>query len=243
MGLSTHSLQFDALASSYLCKTHASLVLRFVKNSSRYCKIKPAAIAKLRVATEMSKKATPYQLGHGLMYAIEVVSMTSNGEVTCRCKFCVYEGRDEVEVSVVGCKCKQCSDIRYFTKPFLPGKYCSHRVGQHGASWMLYQLLFVTEKKAYFHGKIKRTNMLHAHMDLATDMLEFVIRRSIVETIISDLFFRDDEQLDECNGNDSDDNMDAAVAIAYKVAKQANQKTNVMTLFDQRDNGYICDHQ
>ncbi len=108
---------------------------------------------------------------------------------------------------------------------------------------MLYQLLFVTEKKAYFHGKIKRTNMLHAHMDLATDMLEFVIRRSIVETIISDLFFRDDEQLDECNGNDSDDNMDAAVAIAYKVAKQANQKTNVMTLFDQRDNGYICDHQ
>jgi hypothetical protein len=76
-------------------------------------------------------------------------------------------------------------------------------------------------------------------MDLATDTLEFVISRSIVKTIINDLFFRDDEQFDECSNNDNDDNVDAAVAIAYKVAKKANQKTNVMRLFDQQDNGYI----
>jgi hypothetical protein len=174
-----------------------------------------------------------------LTYAIKVVSTTSNGDVTCRCKFCVYEGRNEVEVGIVGCKRKQRSDIQYFTKLFLLGKYRSHHVRQHGASWTLYQLFSVIEKKAYFDDKIKHTNTLHAHMDLATDTLEFVISRSIVKTIINDLFFRDDEQFDECSNNDNDDNVDAAVAIAYKVAKKANQKTNVMRLFDQQDNGYI----
>lgn len=74
--------------------------------------------------------------------------------------------------------------------------------------------------------------MLHAHMDLATGTLEFVISKSIVETIIGDLFFRDDEQFDECSGNDSDDDVDAAVAITCKVAKKANQKINAMRLFD-----------
>ncbi|CAM6024322.1 unnamed protein product [Sphagnum balticum] len=177
----------------------------------------------------MSRKATPYQPRHGLTYAIEVVSMASNGDMTCQCKFYVYE----VEVGVVGRKRKQRSDIQYFTKPFLPG----HHVGQHGASWTLYQLLLVTKKKAYFDDKIKHTNTLHAHMDMATDTFKFVIRRSIVETIIDDLFFRDDEQFDECSGNDDD--VDAAVAIACKVAKKANQKTNAMRLFDQQDNGYI----
>jgi hypothetical protein len=76
-------------------------------------------------------------------------------------------------------------------------------------------------------------------MDLAIDTFEFIINRTIVETIIDDMFFRDDEQFDECNGNDSDDNVDATIAITCKVAKKANQKTNAMKLFDQQDNGYI----
>ncbi len=63
-------------------------------------------IAKLRVVIKMLRKATPYQPGHGLTYAIEVVSTASNGDVICRCKFYVYEGHDEVEVGVVSRKRK-----------------------------------------------------------------------------------------------------------------------------------------
>ncbi|CAK9194720.1 unnamed protein product [Sphagnum troendelagicum] len=70
-------------------------------------------------------------------------------------------------------------------------------------------------------------------MDSAMDTLEFVIRRSIVETIINDLFFRDDEQFDECSDDDNDDDVDVADAIARKAIKKANQKTNAMRLFDQ----------
>jgi hypothetical protein len=45
---------------------------------------------------------------------------------------------------------------------------------------MFYQLLSVIEKKAYFDDKIKHTNMLHVHMDLATDTFEFVISKIII---------------------------------------------------------------
>jgi hypothetical protein len=42
------------------------------------------------------KAKTPWQPTHGLEYALEVVSTTSNGNVIVRCMFCVYEGRDSV---------------------------------------------------------------------------------------------------------------------------------------------------
>jgi hypothetical protein len=64
--------------------------------------------------------------------------------------------------------------------------------------------------------------MLHMHMDLARDTLEFVISRSITKTIIDDLFFRDDKQLDKCSDNDNDDDVDTIDVIAHKVAKKAN---------------------
>jgi len=64
--------------------------------------------------------------------------------------------------------------------------------------------------------------MLHMHMDLVRDTLEFVINRSIAKTIIGDLFFRDDKQLDECSDDDNDDDVDTADVIAHKVAKKAN---------------------
>jgi len=59
-------------------------------------------------------------------------------------------------------------------------------------------------------------------MDLAMDTLEFVIRRSIAEMIINDLFFRDNEQFNECSDNDNDNDMDMADAIARKAIKKAN---------------------
>ncbi len=82
--------------------------------------------------------------------------------------------------------------------------------------------MLVTKKKAYFDNKIKHTNTLHVHMDLAMDTLEFVIRRSIAEMIINDLFFRDNEQFNECSDNDNDNDMDMADAIARKAIKKAN---------------------
>jgi hypothetical protein len=45
------------------------------------------------------KAKTPWHPAHGLEYALEVVSTTSNDDITVRCMFCVYEGRDSVVVN------------------------------------------------------------------------------------------------------------------------------------------------
>ncbi len=44
------------------------------------------------------KVKTPWQPAHGLEYALEVVNTAGNGDITVRCMFCVYEGRDSVVV-------------------------------------------------------------------------------------------------------------------------------------------------
>ncbi len=62
------------------------------------------------------------------------------------------------------------------------------------------------------------------HMDLAMDTLEFVINISIAETIIDDLFFQDNKQLDKCSSDDSNDNVDMADVIAHKAAKKGQSE-------------------
>jgi hypothetical protein len=87
----------------------------------------------------MNKKATPFQKAHVLDFALEIVSTDAHGDVTVRCLFYLYQGQNVVKVDVVGWKCKQRNDIKYFTKPFSLFKYHSHHEGQHAASWMEYQ--------------------------------------------------------------------------------------------------------
>jgi len=143
--------------------------------------------------------------------------MTANGDVTARCKLCLYEGQDVVELNGNSTqKRKHRSDI-HFTKSFNPHKYRSHHAGQHKESWAWYQTLLVEDKKQFFDAKIPDTNTLHQHMDLATDTLRFFINAPIVETIVDDLFFRDNKQLHEF-----DDNIPEATV--KKAATKAKQK-------------------
>jgi hypothetical protein len=111
-----------------------------------------------------------------------------------------------VEVGVAGRKRKQCSNIKYFTKLFSSFKYCSHREGQHTASWTEYQGMSVDQKKQYFNGRIKATNMLHHHFDLDKDTYEFFICTEIINVIIGDLFFRDDEQFENIDADNGEQN-------------------------------------
>jgi len=72
------------------------------------------------------------------------------------------------------------------------------------------------DKKEYFKNKVKHINSLDKHMDLTSDSIEFVISANIVNTIIGDIFFRNDKQL--FNDSDSDDDTAVTKAIANKVA-------------------------
>ncbi len=42
---------------------------------------------------------------------------------------------------------------------------------------------------------MKHINTLHQHMDMTADSIEFIILVEIIDTIIGDIFFCNDEQL------------------------------------------------
>jgi hypothetical protein len=65
-------------------------------------------------------------------------------------------------------------------------------------------------------------------MDLDNNILMFMINVSIVNTIIGDIFFRDDEVVVDSDDADDDDDDDA---VAKKAAKKLKEKTNAMKLF------------
>jgi hypothetical protein len=65
-------------------------------------------------------------------------------------------------------------------------------------------------------------------MDLDSDILTFMINASIVNTIIGDMFFRDNEVVIDSHDVDDDDMVSAA---AKKAAKKLKEKTNAMKLF------------
>ncbi len=119
------------------------------------------------------------------------------------------------------------NDIKYFLKLFLP-HHKSHHDGQHAKLWALYKAAAKKDKQHFFDNKIKVANTLHRYMDLDSDILTFMINASIVNTIIGDIFFRDDEVV-----VDSDDaNDDNVVGTATrKAAKKFKEKTNPMKLF------------
>jgi hypothetical protein len=49
-----------------------------------------------------SKKGTSFQKVHALDFAFEIVSTDVHGDVIIQCLFCLYQGRDVVEVGFAG---------------------------------------------------------------------------------------------------------------------------------------------
>jgi hypothetical protein len=72
-------------------------------------------------------------------------------------------------------------------------------------------------------------------MTVKDDKLVFDISARIVDTIIGDLFFHDDEVLANAD-NDGDSDDDVASTITKKAAKKAKEKTNAFKLFVKNEN-------
>jgi len=95
----------------------------------------------------------------------------------------------------------------------------------------------VDQKKQYFNGRIKVTNTLHHHFDLHKDTYEFFICTEIVDVIIGDLFFRDDEQLENINADNGEHN--STDVVHKKHIEKQNEKKNVMKLFCKENNAPV----
>jgi hypothetical protein len=66
-------------------------------------------------------------------------------------------------------------------------------------------------------------------MDLTAELIEFVISTDIVDTIIGDIFFNNEEQL--LNDSNNDDHTATVEAITKRAAKKSKEKVNAMKLF------------
>jgi hypothetical protein len=72
-------------------------------------------------------------------------------------------------------------------------------------------------------------------MTVKDDKLVFDINARIIDMIIGDLFFHDDEVLANADSEGNNDN-DVANTIAKKVAKKAKEKTNALKLVVKNEN-------
>ncbi len=69
----------------------------------------------------------------------------------------------------------------------------------------------------------------------ALDTYEVFLSTEIVEVIIGDLFFRDNEQLEDID----DDEQNPADAAHKKLVKKQNEKKNAMKLFCKKDDALV----
>jgi hypothetical protein len=90
------------------------------------------------------------------------------------------------------------------------------------------------DKKEYFKNKMKRINNLHQHMDMTVNSIKFVISAAIVNMIIGNIFFHNDEQL--FNDTDTDNDTTVVKVIVKRAAKKSKQKVNAMKLFIKQSN-------
>ncbi len=71
----------------------------------------------------------------------------------------------------------------------------------HAETWEEYNELSVDGKKAYFDGKVKRTNMMHMYIDTSQNVIHFTISLSIIDVIIKELFYYNDKDEEDHHMN------------------------------------------
>jgi len=197
--------------------------------------------------SKSTKRTTPFQRKHALEFGLEIVEFEEKCNMSVvtgvRCLFCVYHGR---HVELTSRKRKPTDNIHIFKAPFIKQYYLSH-LKQHAETWEEYKELSVDDKKVYFNGKIKRANTMHMYIDTNQDAIHFTILLPIVDVIIKELFYHDEDQIvagiDEIEEEDEEDHHMNMERIRKKVEKKIALKRNAMKLFklDEDNDMYTVD--
>jgi hypothetical protein len=115
---------------------------------------------------------------------------------------------------------------------------------QHAETWEEYNELFVKRKNAYFDDKVKRINTVHMYINTNQGTICFTISLLIVDIIIKEMFYHDDDQIlasidevnDEVNKEDEEDHHMNMERIRKKAKKNIALKHNAMKLFKLNEN-------
>ncbi len=158
-----------------------------------------------------------FQRKHALEFGLEIVELEEKGNMPfvmgLHYLLCMYRGQ---YVRPMIHKCTLTDNIHIFKAPFIKQHYFSHlkqhylsHLKQHVETLEEYNELSVNGKKAYFNGKVKRANTMHMYIDTSQDTIRFTILLSIVNVIIMELIYHNDDQIldgiDEVDNKDEED--------------------------------------
>ncbi|CAM6010655.1 unnamed protein product [Sphagnum balticum] len=197
--------------------------------------------------SKSTKRTTSFQCKHALEFGFEIAELEEKGNTlvvmgVC-CLFCVYHSWD---VGPASCKRKPIDNIHIFKAPFIKQHYLSH-LKQHVETWEEYNELSIDDKKVYFNDKVKRINTMHMCINTNQDAICFTISLPIVDVIIKELFYHDDDQIlagiDEVDDGHEEDHHMNLERIRKKADKKIALKRNTMKLFklDEDNEMYMVD--
>jgi hypothetical protein len=178
--------------------------------------------------SKSTKRTTPFQHKHALEFGLEIVEFEKKGNTSIMtsmcCLFYMYHGQD---VRLASHKHKPTDNIHIFKMSFIKQHYLSH-LNQHVETWEEYNELFIDDKKVYFDDKVKCANTMHMYIDTSQDAICFTISLPIVNIIIKELFYCDDNQIfigvNDVDNKDEEDqhmNMEQIRKKAEKIALNA----------------------
>jgi hypothetical protein len=99
----------------------------------------------------------------------------------------------------------------------------------------------------YFDDKVKRANMMHMYINTNHDAIHFTISLPIIDVIIKELFYRDDDKIlvgvDNVNNEDEENHHMNMEWISKMVEKKIILKCNTMKFFklDEDNEMYMVD--
>jgi hypothetical protein len=184
------------------------------------------------MASSSKRPKTAFQQSWLLQYGIEVSEVHPGTKVvqSAACRFCKYFGRKPANMDVR--KRHPTAKIKYFMSPWRADMIAQHVKDQHSEKWMEYSAADNSAKQLFFGSLIARSNTLHNYMDLDADAVTFNVSHEIVDIVIGQLLFRDDDELAAAR----DDEQDELVA-ANRASKVSKLKHNAMSLFIQQEDG------
>jgi hypothetical protein len=146
----------------------------------------------------LTKKATggPFDPLHTSTYGLKVMERCPDTQrvISVRCQFCIKSGV-EVDPAKLRQRVPRKGNMAW-TESFRTNKYTDHHEQQHPIEWARYKAFSFDEKAKFFAGMTPYTNTMLSHINvgLAAAPLELYVLSTIVDIVISDMFFHPDKQ-------------------------------------------------
>ena len=186
-------------------------------------------VADLRVTVVImpKKKSSPWQPAYKQKLGLHVTNrnVKTSAVIEAVCSFCKYFGR---QVDMANRKRAARVTNQTYGPDFRADVMTKHMESQHQEKWSEYRALSPSEQLKFFDRIVSRNNMLHRYIEIDGDELTLKISKAVVDTIISELLFRPE---DEMAALEHDDGEALDPNIVERAARLIKLKRNALLLF------------